>query len=198
VIDPSSYYRGRVARTYEATRQGQREWSLEAEAVETWLRAHAHRGDVLLDAPVGTGRFLALYETLGIRCLGLDISADMIAEARAKDSPDAELRVADLLEPTSLAPLVSDLAVCLRFANWLTEEELERLAIALSVLTRRRILLGIATSRDSPVDIAGARTHVERRVHDLFSDHLLFHEGRYPITAGRGYDYALWLLRVGS
>jgi len=74
-------YDREVARTYDQSRQQERHWIREDMFVEKYLRNR--KVENLLDLPVGTGRFFRLYA--GIRnVIGVDISEEMLAEARRK------------------------------------------------------------------------------------------------------------------
>ncbi len=187
---PATHYSGRVAREYEAQRSGQWEWTAEHDAVARWLDG-APRGSTVLDAPVGTGRFLELYAERGLRCLGVDCSADMLAIAAAKNTGAAFLR-ADLRD----SPFIpfSARAVCVRLANWLTPPELSSVLRLLSSRTRE-IVLGIATSPVCSVEVGGARTHVERMVLEDLETAQLSVERRDPVTLAREYTYAIWYLQ---
>lgn len=58
-------------------------------------------GGVVLDAPYGTGRYFRLVAAAGRRVVGIDQSAGMLAEARAKG-------IAELLEHVGLQELAFD------------------------------------------------------------------------------------------
>lgn len=73
-------YSSSEAATYEADREVEPLWHVE----NAFVRALLGRSDVrsVLDAPVGTGRFLDLYE--GKAVTGLDLSTAMLDEARKR------------------------------------------------------------------------------------------------------------------
>lgn len=184
-------YRGAIAASYEAKRTRQREWRLEHQAVGHWL-TDVRPGSTILDAPVGTGRFLPLYETRGLKAIGIDLSPEMLSQARAKDT-SAVLYEADVLDlPPGIR--IAERTVCMRFANWLNLPDLERVLSHLSALTRDAMLLGIATSPHESVPIAGARTHVESDFLDLLARLGLAASKAIVITGGAAYEYALWSL----
>ena len=56
-------------------------------------------GGVLLDAPCGTGKYFGLVRASGRRVVGIDQSAEMLAQARAKDLAD-RLELVGLQEMT--------------------------------------------------------------------------------------------------
>lgn len=139
--DRRETYRGGKAKRYEETRQGEF-WDLEQAAMARILDGFGTPGMPLLDCPVGTGRFLPLYDELGLMVVGVDLSPDMLKQAERKGS------TATLLEG-SLFDLnfdddAFDVAVCVRFLNWLQTDELTDALTSLS--------------RVAPLVIAGAGT----------------------------------------
>src|SRR5262249_24501238 len=72
-----------------------------AETQEEWvarLLSVIPAGGMVLDAPCGTGRYFSLIAGAGMRVVGVDQSAGMLAQARARN-------LASLLERTSLQEL---------------------------------------------------------------------------------------------
>jgi len=72
-----------------------------ADAQEQWvgrLLAMIPVGGIVLDAPCGTGRYFPLIAGAGMRIVGVDQSAGMLAQARARN-------LASILERTSLQDL---------------------------------------------------------------------------------------------
>lgn len=69
-------------------------------------------GDALLDVACGTGRHDSFFHAAGIRVVGVDLSPDMVALARAR-VPHADFRVGDMtaLSALSLPPVAA--TVCL-------------------------------------------------------------------------------------
>jgi len=106
-------YSGQRAREYEATRHKQAKWRWE-ELVVTQVLARLD-GEIasVIDAPVGTGRFLGLYR---VPAVGYDVSADMLNVARELH-PGAVLYKRDLVREA--LPEAADLVVSVRFLNLL-------------------------------------------------------------------------------
>lgn len=105
------HYSGAKALCYESHRRKQPKWKWERLIMQ---RIHNSLGDEIgsvIDAPVGTGRFLNLYR---VPVTGFDYSKDMLARARLKGSKAILLRH-DLLKRDLLA--WADLVVCFRFLN---------------------------------------------------------------------------------
>jgi ubiquinone/menaquinone biosynthesis C-methylase UbiE len=115
-------YQGERAENYDRDRVSSKEWQREQEVVERMLTdIRVGQDDVVLDIPVGTGRFLDLYQRLGCQVVGIDVSADMLVQASdlaAQLGVKAELREGDITRidmPDSSAQTV----VCVRIMNLL-------------------------------------------------------------------------------
>lgn len=174
-------YTGQVASSYDDMRSCEPKWDAECAAVEKWLGiigAGAH----VLDIPVGTGRFLAAYRRYGMTAVGMDVSADMLAQARAKDA-DATLRRGSILA-IDMKDASVDVAVAVRIMNWLTVGEVHIALAELARVARRWIITSGGRSSDR---------HAIVRNHPGF---VLFDEE--PIESGPRGDYALALLRRAS
>jgi SAM-dependent methyltransferase len=118
-------YSLRGAKSYEKRRQSVR-WGAEARAFEQFYTQINPRK--VLDLPVGTGRFFDAYLKNNAEVLGVDISANMLAEATTKIPQSAPIKLlrADVLDLKQPSPLGSgyDLIVCMRFIYWLRPREL--------------------------------------------------------------------------
>ena len=154
---PIPTYTGSRAQEYEARRRPQAEWQAEDAAVAAWL-AGFPRGLTVLDAPVGTGRFLPRLVAAGHTVIGVDRSPDMLALAAAKQTP-ASLWPADLFAPDWTAPLPPvDLTICLRFANWAGATRLPALLRAFLAITRQAVLVGCHWTVEDPTALGGRFT----------------------------------------
>jgi SAM-dependent methyltransferase len=131
-------YRGRTAEIYDQ-RSGSPKWHAEEAAMERFLGAIGPGANVL-DVPVGTGRFLAAYRRHGMTAIGMDVSEDMMAQARLK-VPDADLRVGNILDIGLPAKSV-DVAVAVRILSWLTIDEMKVALAELSAVARTWIITG--------------------------------------------------------
>lgn len=118
-------YNGAIAAGYDAKREDSEKWKNEDRIITEWLAQLKDDGATsVLDCPVGTGRFLGLYKSLGLSVLGLDISADMLHEAAAKDGgPEAYLRIGDARDLGELGKY--DVAICCRLMRWLEGNEIQ-------------------------------------------------------------------------
>jgi ubiquinone/menaquinone biosynthesis C-methylase UbiE len=156
----SQRYGRSAARSYDATRESRRRWLRENEVVAGMLRDA--RGSVL-DVPVGTGRFLGLYRSLGLAVTGVDISEHMLAEARRRvrggDKTTLSVGDATSLEHASKS---HDSVVCVRLLNLMSEENMTRALLECCRVARSRVVL---TIRLGPEYVLGATTavHDEKR-----------------------------------
>jgi SAM-dependent methyltransferase len=141
-------YRGEVAKGYEAHRVTGVEWEAEQEAVLGFVTS----GPVL-DVPVGTGRYLPIYHGYGMECVGVDISPDMLEQAKQKGT-DARLLIGDIFNLPFKDGEFSA-AVCSRFLNWCNPDEMAR---AIKELRRvaRTLIVSIRTGKEG---VAGNYTH---------------------------------------
>lgn len=140
-------YRGAVARDYLARRSGSLKWRLEEQAVDELLAA-LPRGGTVLDVPAGTGRFLPAYARHGLRFVGVDVSLDMLLQARAAP---ADRRDGILLQGVVAGLPLPDGAVdhvlCTRLLNWFDGPQLGRALAELARVARGSLILEIRLSR---------------------------------------------------
>lgn len=140
-------YAGRLAQSYETHREGVR-WRGEQKAFKR-LYAQANPASVI-DSPVGTGRWLPHYRRHRASVLGLDLSDHMLAEARKKVTPGADVRLekGDILDPEFVRSIKGehDLIVCTRFAHWLSHRELGTLVDNFIATGARFVLIGAKTN----------------------------------------------------
>lgn len=160
-------YRGRKAETYDAVRERQRRWALENAAVARMLGNPAS----VLDCPVGTGRFLALYRERGVReVVGIDSSEAMLALARAKVRPvrghTVRLEVGDARAHPSMDKESIDAAVCVRFLDLIDEEAMRAVVTEMTRVARNRIILTIRLG-ENYVPKVNTAEHDRKKFHAL-------------------------------
>lgn len=117
-------YYGQLARNYDAARCHTKRWALEQAAIKDLVTS----GPVL-DCPVGTGRFVGIYRAKGLACTGVDISADMLAEAR-RNYPGLDAGKGSIFA----LPFGDDTfatSVCNRMLDWLSPADMARAVIEL-------------------------------------------------------------------
>jgi ubiquinone/menaquinone biosynthesis C-methylase UbiE len=134
-------YRGKYAADYEAKRKKQIRWHQENEIVEAMLIGL--RGTVL-DCPVGTGRFLHLYQAMGLKCYGVDSSEEMLAQAKRRKGrhPSLHLMQQDARDlPFKDASI--DHTVCVRFLDLIDEPAMYEVMHEFLRVTRKTIICTI-------------------------------------------------------
>lgn len=146
-----SRYRGSAASEYERKRADTKKWHREQEAVSTFLETVIDRVNdpVVLDVPVGTGRFFGLYDTHSIEAVGVDVSEDMLNEARSNvpsGNEDISLRQGDIMDLEALE-VEPDVVVCIRFMNWLPLADVEQALRSISKTGPSYLIVGIRSSR---------------------------------------------------
>lgn len=154
----SRKYRGKTASGYEAKRRKQMRWHLENEAVEKFIEGAS--GSVL-DVPVGTGRFLPLYERMlsGMEAVGVDISEEMLALARRKS--DFPLEVGDATK-LRFTDATFDVVVCVRFLDLIDEAAMCKVVTELCRVARERIILTIRLG-EKYIPKSNTATHDEKK-----------------------------------
>ena len=189
-------YQGEHAAAYDARRAALPKWEFEDRALTDILGAHKKQIRSLIDAPVGTGRFLDLYRrVLGdVRVHGLDRSTDMLNMARRLDaSGGVVLQEQDILGASF--GVRADAVVCFRFLNLLPWADAARALRNLFVATDRLLVMAIRTVDDE----YQGETFIESKIHlhrrsafeRLCADHrfTLVHEA--SCETGRAGDYRI-------
>jgi SAM-dependent methyltransferase len=138
-------YLGEKADNYDANREHKVKWRREQAAVESILST-LPPDFFILDIPIGTGRFIELYQALKMRAVGIDISADMLAHAREKaDRLGAPIELLQGDVRRIAAPNGAfDVVVCLRFLNWIELDDLRSVLIELARISSRYLLVSVS------------------------------------------------------
>jgi ubiquinone/menaquinone biosynthesis C-methylase UbiE len=153
--------------TYETVRKKQARWHRENELVEALL-VPKKLGKVL-DVPVGTGRFLKLYDTLGATLVdGIDISDDMLRLAAKKLRP---LRVPVALIKGDARKIHKpnryyETTVCIRFLDLIDEKAMRTVMTELCRVTKTQIILTIRFG-EKYVPKSNTAEHDERKFRAL-------------------------------
>jgi ubiquinone/menaquinone biosynthesis C-methylase UbiE len=184
-------YAGKMAANYEAKRMKQERWHLENAAIEDFLQRHQFKS--VLDVPVGAGRFLALYQKLGLHCYGYDTSEEMLALAKRKRIP-ATLEVGDIREIPHKSNSM-DASVCVRFMDLVPEDTMQKALHELARVTRHCIILTIRLG-EKYIAKSNTATHDQKKFTSLCSKlgwHLLdeipiFNQGWYVLLLGRKHE----------
>lgn len=138
-------YSGDTARGYLARRQASLKWRLEQQTVESLLSA-LPAGSTVLDAPVGTGRFLAAFARHAHRFVGVDISRDMLLQADAesgRSSAAAGRLVQATVGSLPLADGSVDYVLSLRLLNWFDIDTVRRTLGEFRRVCRHQMVVGV-------------------------------------------------------
>ncbi len=139
----SEKYQGEVAASYEARRADDK-WHAENQTARELL-AMVPTGLKTLDAPVGTGRLIPLLAERRYNVTGLDVSADMLNEARKQaDAIGARMElVQGDIRHIPFPEEQFDLVSCLRFLNWIDEKGVREVLSELARVSRSHLLVGV-------------------------------------------------------
>lgn len=143
----SGQYFGAKAWDYNVKNADTAKWKAEYVGISEGLKGCTGS---LLDIPCGTGRFFPIYRECGLQFVGVDISDDMLHQART-DYPWANVEKGDF-RTLELPEKGFDVTVCSQFLKFLPEHELVDAIARLGRATRHRMLISIMTG-----------DHVERR-----------------------------------
>lgn len=172
-------YYGDIAKGYDAKREGKPGWLKEQSAIYDMVIT----GPVL-DVPVGTGRYIPIYKLKDLEFTGLDISSDMLNQARLK-CDDAHLVEGSIFD-LPFKDGSFETAVCSRLLNWLTADQVCQ---ALSSLRRvsKRIVFSIRTGPKEHLADRGNLTHSHDTLYKAIDG--LFIEKRRKISI---YEYGVF------
>lgn len=148
-------YFGRSAAEYEARRSGDL-WQKEEQVFRYLLSQVVDESENelgILDLPCGTGRWIPFFGQFSGEYCGVDISSDMIAEARQKRRPP-NLKTVFIEETwqnfTSGSDKRFDLTVCTRFLGHWNSKEAARIVAGLASVTTKHFILQVRVN-DSPL-----------------------------------------------
>jgi ubiquinone/menaquinone biosynthesis C-methylase UbiE len=195
-------YHGDIAEGYDAKRVKDDKWIVEQAIIERML-SELPAGSVVLDCPVGTGRFLDCYKSKGLHFVGADLSGDMLIQSALKLLPEKEVErwVAACNEKSVVLPLridkdalvigdirkiglenkAVDAAVMCRLTRWLSPEDNQ---VAMRQLMR--------VTKSCIIWTARVANHPHARTIELFETAL--HAGGWKIArneAGYITDYRI-------
>lgn len=135
-------YRGATADLYEAKRAGQEKWRAEDRIVREMLDPLPETTQIL-DIPIGTGRFIPYYEARGFQVIGLDVSSDMLAQARRRImSSRVSVGPGDIFA-IDLPDEAVDVAVCIRIFNLIDASDMKAALHEVQRVTRDQIILNL-------------------------------------------------------
>ena len=139
-----SRYQGSFAEDYLAGRIDDPRWEREQTAIEGFLRKCAP-GSTIVDVPFGTGRFVDFYAQCDHVVYGLDVSRDMMNQARST-AKEQHARLEPVLGEIEVLPIRDrsiDHVVCVRFLNWVELPVVDRILGEFSRVARKDVLVHV-------------------------------------------------------
>lgn len=137
-------YAGDVATQYNEKRISDSLWEREQKAFKEYLDS-LPQGSSIIDIPIGTGRFIEFYKELGLDARGVDISEDMLAEARKNANRlkfEMEFILGDALDlPQDESEC--DYIICARLLNWVPFDILESMLKEFIRVSKKGMILQI-------------------------------------------------------
>ena len=166
------HYRDEIAKSYVGRRSGSLKWRREQDLIGR-LIGRLPRGSSILDVPFGTGRFLRVYATHGHRVYGVDISSDMLVEARRGQPGTSSVKglIQGDAESLPLANGAVDYVLCMRLLNLTPLSVFGAVVSEFSRIARKGIILEVRVTRQFgriPLILkmmADPRTTLHRFVH---------------------------------
>ena len=147
-----TYYVGEEAKKYDQIRKSQQAWKKEEEILNDLLKKISKFEGIkgILDIPVGTGRFLQLYENFAEFVIGIDASNDMLYEARKKSN---SLTIETFFYQGDITNIKVnkkiDIAICIRLLNFFNETLIREVLRELSQVTNNFLIIGIKTKKNN-------------------------------------------------
>lgn len=140
----SKKYLGENARNYESNRSFGKNWQKEQSIFEELLKKIPNESTII-DVPVGTGRFVELYKKQKMAVVGIDVSVDMLEECKKKaESKNYRMVVKEgSIFNLDYKDGSFDVAVCIRFLNWIVGEDFDRAFAELYRVTDNHLIVGI-------------------------------------------------------
>lgn len=96
-------------------------------------------GTVVLDVPVGTGRFLDHYAKCGFVVIGVDRSQDMLNLAQTHKHQGQTFYIGDV-RALGMERQSVDIAVACRITRWLSPEDCQKAIRELMRVARKRVI----------------------------------------------------------
>ena len=141
-------YQGKTAARYDRKRSKRKKWKREMAVLQT-LTNQFEPGASILDIPLGTGRFLEFYNEGRHTVYGIDISRDMLRQARTRISAldgnnnrDHVCLVVGEAEHIPMRDKSIDYVVCIRLLNWVTKPIFKDIIKEFHRVARKGIIVG--------------------------------------------------------
>jgi ubiquinone/menaquinone biosynthesis C-methylase UbiE len=148
--DAKYNYKGNIARRYNKLRISESKWIKEQDIFDSILGSF-RAGTCIIDVPLGTGRFIPFYKKYNLECQGVDISDDMLREARTEAAfhkYDMQF-IKSSADKLPQADSTCDYVICARLLNWVPLPILETMVREFCRVSRAGLVLEIRVSSES-------------------------------------------------
>ncbi len=141
-------YHGDTAAHYNIRREKNPKWRREFAALRNILSA-CRSDSSILDIPVGTGRFIPLYNSGFRKVFGFDVSLDMVRQAIAGYPAGKVYFGVGEAEKIPFCDKSIDYLVSIRFLNWISTEHLRHILQEYTRVARLGIIVSIRVEEAS-------------------------------------------------
>tara|TARA_B100001123_G_C15159555_1_gene966928 strand:- start:382 stop:1095 length:714 start_codon:yes stop_codon:yes gene_type:complete len=169
-------YSGKTAKEYLSKRINHKMWLSEQNEIEK-IVSTIPNGSSVLDVPFGTGRFAKLYLNNGLKVFGIDISKDMLNEAKSllKDDYEKCNIAVGSAENLTFEDSSIDYIICCRLLNLVPANNVHNIINELVRVADKKIIIGIRIKDMSIINI------ILRTIKIIFFDFRSFLLGFYKI-----------------
>jgi ubiquinone/menaquinone biosynthesis C-methylase UbiE len=140
-------YLGDKAMHYEAHRMNKNKWMGEDRKVKEFLNDFP-KGTSILDIPCGTGRFFPFYHEKGFEVLGIDISPDMLAQAKQRVGSAITVKLGNIFNIGLVDAF--DIVLCIRFLNLIEFGDIKYVLAEMQRAAKSRIILTLRVRQKNP------------------------------------------------
>ena len=143
-------YSAQNAKEYEENRNNNPKWKFEDDALDSVLNEFKSEIKDIIDAPIGTGRFLDKFQVLGeqIQIFGIDYSSDMLKIASEKSNlKNISFSQQDIIN--NKLDVSGDLTICFRFLNLINWEDAKKTLNNLFTSSKKYFIFSIRTIDDN-------------------------------------------------
>mgnify|MGYP006108869103 CR=1 FL=1 len=133
-------YTGLTASNYDEKRKKKEGWKISEDIILKLLMGitDKSKGLVVLDVPVGTGRFFDIYKKLSLNVIGIDVSDDMLKMAQKK-SKFVDLRKGNILSLPS--DINVNILICYGFLHLISIEDIKKVIHSISQTNAEHIII---------------------------------------------------------
>jgi ubiquinone/menaquinone biosynthesis C-methylase UbiE len=172
----SSHYRGEVAKSYLGSRTRSLKWRREQRLMKKIIK-NLPKGSSILDLPVGTGRLLPYYAEGNHPVYGIDISNDMLSQARGIHHGMNNIKglMQGDAEAIPLPDESIDYVICLRLLNLVPLAVLKNIIEEFKRVSRKGIIIQVRVTEKAgrlrmiQKMLTDPRTHLNRLIYSFYA-----------------------------